>query len=123
VLAAQTGVTMTEVVLSIESVTAIVGEISAANSEQANGVSQVGDAVTQMDHVTQQNAGLVVEMAAAAASLNAQANDLVNTVAVFKLSAVDSQGRNLTPVRVALRSTAPIKQAFQGTEKQISYAG
>ncbi len=81
------GDTMTEVVSSIRRVTDIMGEISAASSQQSAGVSQVGEAVTQMDQATQQNAALVEEMAAAASSLRSQANDLVETVAVFKLSA------------------------------------
>jgi methyl-accepting chemotaxis protein len=80
------GTTMTEVVSSIRRVTDIMGEISAASTEQSAGVSQVGEAVTQMDQTTQQNAALVEQMAAAASSLKAQANDLVQTVAVFKLS-------------------------------------
>ena len=63
------------------------GEISAASSEQSTGVSQVGEAVTQMDQVTQQNAALVEEMAAAASSLSHQAQALVGAVAVFKLTA------------------------------------
>ncbi|MBT3065730.1 methyl-accepting chemotaxis protein [Rhodoferax sp. U11-2br] len=83
----QAGTTMTEVVNSIKRVTDIMGEISAASNEQSQGVSQVGDAVTQMDQVTQQNAALVEEMAAAASSLKSQAQDLVGTVAVFKLGA------------------------------------
>ena len=82
----QAGTTMTEVVHSIRRVTDIMGEISSASSEQSAGVSQVGDAVTQMDQATQQNAALVEEMAAAAASLRSQAQSLVQTVAVFKLS-------------------------------------
>ena len=57
---------MTEVGCSIRRVTNIMGEISAASSEQSAGVSQIGDAVSQMDHVTQQNATLVQEIAAAA---------------------------------------------------------
>ena len=81
----QAGATMTEVVGSIRRVTDLMGEISAASSEQSAGVSQVGEAVTQMDHATQQNAALVEEMAAAASSLKSQAQDLVSTVAVFKL--------------------------------------
>lgn len=81
----QAGSTMTEVVGSIVKLAEMVGEISAASREQSQGVSQVGEAVTQMDQVTQQNAALVEEMAAAASSLKAQANDLVQTVAVFKL--------------------------------------
>ncbi|WP_345061502.1 methyl-accepting chemotaxis protein, partial [Acidovorax lacteus] len=63
------GSTMTEVVTAIRRVTDIMGEISAASSEQSSGVAQVGEAVTQMDQATQQNAALVEEMAAAAASL------------------------------------------------------
>ena len=86
----QAGATMTEVVGSIKRVTDLMGEISAASSEQSQGVAQVGEAVTQMDQVTQQNAALVEEMAAAAASLNNQAQDLVSTVAFFKLSPVQA---------------------------------
>ena len=85
-LVGQAGATMSEVVSSIRRVTDIMGEISAASSEQSAGVSQVGEAVTQMDQATQQNAALVEEMAAAASSLKSQAEDLVGTVAVFKLS-------------------------------------
>ena len=81
----QAGVTMTEVVSSIRRVTDLMGEISAASNEQSSGVSQVGEAVTQMDQATQQNAALVEEMAAAASSLKSQAQELVQTVAVFKL--------------------------------------
>jgi methyl-accepting chemotaxis protein len=81
----QAGETMTEVVSSIKRVTDIMGEISAASNEQSLGVSQVGEAVTQMDQATQQNAALVEEMAAAASSLKSQAQDLVQVVAVFKL--------------------------------------
>ena len=79
------GATMAEVVSSIRRVTDIMGEISAASSEQSIGVAQVGEAVTNMDQATQQNAALVEEMAAAASSLKSQADDLVQTVAVFKL--------------------------------------
>ena len=86
VLVDQAGSTMTEVVDAIRRVTDIMGEISAASSEQSLGVSQVGEAVTQMDQVTQQNAALVEQMAAAASGLKAQAQDLVQVVAVFKLA-------------------------------------
>ncbi|MDO9196646.1 methyl-accepting chemotaxis protein, partial [Rhodoferax sp.] len=86
VLVDQAGTTMTEVVNSIRRVTDLMGEISAASSEQSAGVTQVGEAVTQMDQVTQQNAALVEEMAAAASSLKSQAQELVQTVSVFKLT-------------------------------------
>jgi methyl-accepting chemotaxis protein len=82
----QAGRTMTEVVASIRRVTDIMAEISAASTEQSLGVSQVGEAVTQMDQATQQNAALVEQMAAAASSLKSQAQELVQTVAVFRLA-------------------------------------
>ena len=116
------GVTMTEVVTSIRRVTDIMGEISAASSEQSAGVSQVGEAITQMDQVTQQNAALVEQMAAAASSLKSQAGDLVQTVAVFKLSAAD-QGQParataaLVPAKAAVRSGAPAL-GFKGPERR-----
>ena len=81
----QAGVTMEEVVSSIRRVTDIMGEISSASTEQSAGVSQVGEAVSKMDQVTQQNAALVEESAAAADSLKQQAQALVTAVAVFKL--------------------------------------
>jgi len=90
----QAGVTMTEVVSSIRRVTDIMGEISAASSEQNTGVSQIGEAVTQMDQVTQQNAALVEESAAAAESLKLQAQQLVQSVAVFKLASTAARGQS-----------------------------
>lgn len=84
VQAGQAGATMTEVVSSIRRVTDIVGEISAASSEQSQGVTQIGEAIQQMDFATQQNAALVEEMAAATSSLKNQAQDLVSSVAIFK---------------------------------------
>jgi methyl-accepting chemotaxis protein len=81
----QAGVTMTEVVSSIQRVTDIMGEITAASNEQAMGVQQVGEAVMQMDQATQQNAALVEEMAAAASSLKNLAAEQVAAVAVFNL--------------------------------------
>ena len=85
------GATMAEVVTSIRSVTDIMGQINASSAEQSLGVSEVGEAVTLMDQTTQQNAALVEQMAAAAASLNSQSNDMVQTVAVFRLPG-DSAG-------------------------------
>ena len=87
----QAGTTMTEVVAAINNVTSIVAAISSASTEQASGIEQVGEAVAQMDQVTQQNAALVEEMAAAASSLKAQAEDLVQAVAVFQINPEDVQ--------------------------------
>jgi methyl-accepting chemotaxis protein len=110
------GETMTEVVSSIKRVTDIMGEISAASSEQANGVAQVGQAVTQMDQATQQNAALVEEMAAAASSLKSQADDLVQTVAVFKVSGNPSGAMALPKAQV--RSTKPPAKPFPGQDRR-----
>ena len=82
----QAGVTMTEVVAAVKRMTDIMGEISAASVEQRSGVAQVGEAVTQMDRSTQQNAALVEQSAASAESLKDQALLLVQAVAVFKLA-------------------------------------
>ena len=81
----QAGGTMGEVVGAIQRVSDIVAEISAASGEQANGVTQVGEAVHHMDHATQQNAALVEQMAAAASSLQGQADELVRQVGVFRV--------------------------------------
>ena len=113
----QAGTTMTEVVNAIKRVTDLVGEISAASTEQSQGVSQVGEAVTQMDKTPQQNAALVEEMAAAASSLQSQAQELVATVAVFKLNARDGQ-RSGAPAPAAVRAHPPKVSHFNGPEKR-----
>jgi methyl-accepting chemotaxis protein len=82
--------TMIEVVKSIQRVTDIMGEISAASIEQSAGVAQVSEAANQMDQATQQNAALVEESAAAAESLRAQARQLIDAVAVFRLGQGDA---------------------------------
>jgi len=82
----EAGRTMEEVVLSIRRVSDVVGEISSASMEQNTGVSQIGQAVNQLDQTTQQNAALVEESAAAAQSLDQQARELVAAVSVFKLA-------------------------------------
>ena len=107
------GVTMGEVVSSIQRVTDSVGEISAASREQSAGVSQVGEAVTQMDQVTQQNAALVEQMAAAASSLKSQANDLVQGVAVFKLSANDAYDTAQLVVRDAVSHNIRANRSYK----------
>ncbi len=99
------GATMTEVVKAIRNVTDIMGEISAASSEQSAGVGQVGEAVTQMDQTTQQNAALVEEMAAAAGALNVQAGELVKAMAVFTLDAGQAGAAAAAPVP-AMRAQA-----------------
>jgi len=79
-------------VASIRRVTDIMGEIAAATQEQTAGIEQVNQAITQMDQVTQQNAALVEEAAAAAQSMREQSASLVQAVSVFKLDAA-AQGQ------------------------------
>ncbi len=84
-LAGQAGETMGEVVSSVQRVTAIIGEISVASGEQREGIEQVSIAISQMDSVTQQNAALVEQAAAAADALSQQAASLSEAVSIFKL--------------------------------------
>ncbi|BBV67776.1 methyl-accepting chemotaxis protein [Kluyvera ascorbata] len=79
------GETMDEIVNAVTRVTDIMGEIASASDEQSRGIDQVGLAVSEMDRVTQQNASLVEESAAAAAALEEQASRLTQAVAVFRI--------------------------------------
>ncbi len=110
----QAGSTMNEVVDSVRRVTDIMAEISAASKEQSDGVGQIGEAVTQMDQATQQNAALVEEMAAAASSLRTQATELVQAVAVFRLSSNEVGVRAPAP---AMRNLAPTTKAVSLTPR------
>ncbi|NIC41009.1 methyl-accepting chemotaxis protein [Aquabacterium sp. A08] len=85
------GASMESVVAAVRRVTDLMADIGRASSEQSSGVQQVGQAITQMDQATQQNAALVEQMAAAATSLQGQADGLVQAVSVFRL-AQDARG-------------------------------
>jgi methyl-accepting chemotaxis protein len=115
-LVEQAGATMQEIVQSITRVTAIMSDIASASAEQSLGIEQVNAAITQMDDVTQQNAALVEEAAAAANSLQDQAASLAQLVSTFKLDggpaarhggAVDAHGfqqrTSTPPTRLALQ--------------------
>ncbi|MDD5299082.1 MAG: methyl-accepting chemotaxis protein [Gallionella sp.] len=104
-LVAQAGQTMEEIVTAIKRVTDIMSEITAASQEQSQGIEQVNTAITQMDEVTQQNAALVEEAAAAAESLEEQAQNLAVSVGTFKTD--DKAGSTA----VARRETAPVARA------------
>jgi len=95
-LVGQAGQSMTDIVASTQHVMTLMNEISVANKEQSVGVAQVGEAVTQMDQTTQQNAALVEQSAAAAQGLREQADELLAAVSVFQLG--DRQ--QTTPVRL-----------------------
>jgi methyl-accepting chemotaxis protein len=81
----EAGASMADIVAQVQRVGQLISEISGATVEQSTGIGQVGDSVTQLDHVTQQNAALVEESAAAAESLSQQAARLAQLVSVFKL--------------------------------------
>ncbi len=102
-LVAQAGQTMEEIVTSIKRVTDIMSEITAASVEQSQGIEQVNTAITQMDEVTQQNAALVEEAAAAAESLEEQAQNLLASVSTFK---VDDSATQVVAARAPAAATA-----------------
>jgi methyl-accepting chemotaxis protein len=105
----QAGSTMHEVVASIQRVTDIMAEISAASQEQTSGIEQINQAISQMDDVTQQNAGLVEEAAAASEALQNQASKLAELVSVFRLddrAPVAARAAPAAPVRAAKAATA-----------------
>jgi methyl-accepting chemotaxis protein len=115
------GETMSEIVTSINRVTQIMTQISHASEEQSLGIAQVNDAITQMDQVTQQNAALVEQAAAAAESMQEQSAKLADVVSVFKLDglqlpapvAASSRGAPRMPTRPALppRRAKPVAVA------------
>ena len=84
---AQAGQSMEEIVSSVRRVSDLIGEITASSTEQRDGIAQVNQAVTHLDQMTQQNAALVEESTAAAASMRDQAQHLANVVSVFNVGA------------------------------------
>ena len=119
-LVAEAGQTMDEIVTSVQRVTDIMGEISLATQEQSSGIDQINMAVGQMDTVTQQNAALVEQAAAAAASLQEQAATLAEVVSVFRMdqaaaprapSMAARQTRTAPPARVATAPRPALKAA------------
>ena len=108
-LVANAGDTMAEIVSSVQRVTDIIGEITAAASEQSEGIGQINTAVIQLDQMTQQNAALVEQSAAAAESLKDQAVRLSDVMSIFRL---DSHGANAVPAVTAKpRGDAPARTA------------
>jgi methyl-accepting chemotaxis protein len=89
-LVQEAGTAMHEIVAGVQRVTDIIGEISAAATEQSSGINQVNQAVTDIERMTQQNAALVEESAAAASSMSEQAGRLAQAVATFRVHATDA---------------------------------
>nr|WP_163503359.1 methyl-accepting chemotaxis protein [Halomonas socia] len=126
-LVEQAGETMQEVVAAVRRVTDIMDEISAASQEQSDGIEQVSQAVSQMDEVTQQNAALVQQAAAAAVSLEDQASRLEQAVAVFRLQggdqpaalpAADSHVQRETPAQLTHPAPARPQTPEPATRKR-----
>ena len=108
----QAGATMGEIVASVQRVTDIMSEISAASQEQIAGIEQVNQTITQMDETTQQNAALVEEASAAARSMEEQAQALSESVSVFKLHAHAAPvAAARQPARSAPAASVPAKPA------------
>jgi methyl-accepting chemotaxis protein len=108
-LVSTAGETMSEVVESVRKLTAIVGEITTAGREQETGIEQINEAITSMDSVTQQNAALVEEAAAATSALQQQASKLAQAVSIFKLD--EPVSAMAAPVRKITRQVATAKPA------------
>ena len=122
----QAGATMTEIVESVRRVTDIMGEITAASQEQTSGIEQINVAISQMDQVTQQNASLVEEAAAASEALQDQAGKLSGLVGVFQLESAPAstvipiaQARHekAQPRAMTLKNTVAPKVARQAAAK------
>ena len=110
-LVADAGQTMGEIVQQVKRVSDLIGEITSSTLEQSNGIGQVNQAVTQLDQMTQQNAALVEESAAAAQSLRDQADTLSQAVSVFKLSHGQTQAVIASAQSAAKTSVHPVHAA------------
>ncbi|MFL6659218.1 MAG: methyl-accepting chemotaxis protein [Massilia sp.] len=117
----QAGVTMAEIVDSIMRVTDIMSEIASASSEQTVGIEQVNSAIAQMDEVTQQNAALVEEAAAAAGSMQEQAATLAEVVSIFKL-APQAGAQASRAARPPARQTAPVRRLGAQAPQRVALA-
>ncbi len=105
-LVGEAGATMREIVGAVKQVTEIIGTIAVASQEQSGGIDQVNQAMSQIDGVTQQNAALVEEAAAAAASLQDQASQLISAVVAFK---IDDDRAEPSPEATAEVSPASVR--------------
>lgn len=110
----EAGKTMDEIVMSVKRVTDIMAGITTASQEQSTGIEQVRLAVSQMDEVTQQNAALVEEAAAAAESLNEQAQKLAHAVATFKIDAEASE-----TMSTRIKATDPQKKVIHFAPRNL----
>jgi len=120
----QAGVTMNEIVASVKRVTDIIAEISSASDEQTTGLEQINIAITQMDQVTQRNAALVEESAAAAESLQNQGAALARAVSVFKIDESRME-KPVTPTKVKPKKVGlkVVKRSVVASSRATAIAG
>jgi methyl-accepting chemotaxis protein len=124
-LVEQAGKTMDEVVVSIRNVTDIMGDITAASNEQSDGIEMVNQAIAQMDQMTQQNAALVEEEAAATASLKELADKLASVVSEFRLDEAQENYDSSVPAIPGSRQLAlahPDLPASRGAANEANKA-
>jgi len=130
-LAGDAGRTMGEIVASVQQVTEIMTEISAASQEQASGIEQINQTIMQMDEVTQKNAALVEEAAASAGSMEQQAGALAQAVAMFKVDtdavvqeAASSSNSNVSvlPKRAARKPVSSSARPVRGARAEAAIA-
>lgn len=112
---------MESIVKSVNSVTQLMAEIASASAEQTRGIEQVSKAVSEMDGVTQQNAALVEESASAAASLEDQATQLRQSVAVFNTGRTPASGQNVLRKPSLKKSLAESTSAGLSAENWQSF--
>jgi methyl-accepting chemotaxis protein len=123
-LVSEAGVAMDEIVTSVKRVTDIIAEITAATVEQSGGIQQVNVAVSELDQMTQQNAALVEQSAAAAASLKDQAVRLTESIRVFKVdgTAPAAQANEVARVASVVATPSPVKPEHKAEEKVVAKA-
>jgi methyl-accepting chemotaxis protein len=121
-LVGEAGATMEKIVSAVQSVTAIMSEISTANNEQEAGIEQINHAIAEMDTVTQQNAALVEEAAAAAEAQQDQANQLVQLVGVFKLASDQQSSHYGAAPATSQRKPSPLALVSSRHTKHLAAA-
>nr|WP_315229667.1 methyl-accepting chemotaxis protein [uncultured Albidiferax sp.] len=119
-LVAEAGSTMSDIVQSVKRVTDVVGEITAAATEQSSGINEINRAVVNLDQMTQQNSALVEESAAAATSMREQAGQLATAVAVFKVNPSLHGGGSFSAAPAAAYKATPAPARQTPAPKLVS---
>ncbi|MBY0410942.1 MAG: hypothetical protein K2Q97_12640, partial [Burkholderiaceae bacterium] len=121
------GESMNDIVVQVKRVADLIGEISSSAEEQTLGIEQINQAIVQLDNVTQQNAALVEEAAAAADSLNQQAEKMVQVVSSFKLADMSASrmkpaARRVPPLPAVAASRMPHRLGNLPAHAKVSHS-